>query len=162
LDVAHEHRRREAHHGDSGTHHYIKLLVMVALSFGAMYILMYSMVNTSSDVYNNLNQVYMAGLMAAPMAAIELIVMRRMYANGRLNVALFVGSLLVAVVCFTGIRRQSAIGDGQFLRSMIPHHSSAILMCREANIEDSRIKELCRGIVAGQQAEIDQMRALLK
>lgn len=45
---------------------------------------------------------------------------------------------------------------------MIPHHSGAILMCREALIEDQRLKDLCKTIIAGQQAEIDQMRALLQ
>ena len=159
--MAHEHRKRATHQSDRPADHYTQLLIMVALSFGAMYILMYAMVNTYSDVYNNLNQVYMAGLMAAPMVVIELIVMRGMYSNSRRNVAFIVASLLFAGVCFAGIRRQSAIGDDQFLRSMIPHHSNAILMCREANIEDSAITELCKGIITGQQTEIDQMRALL-
>jgi phosphate/sulfate permease len=50
---------------------------MAALSFVATYILMYAMVNTFDDVSNSVNQVYMAGLMTAPMVAIELVVMRR-------------------------------------------------------------------------------------
>jgi hypothetical protein len=37
------------------------------------------MVNTLGDVYDSLNQVYMAGLMTAPMAAIELLLMSGMY-----------------------------------------------------------------------------------
>jgi uncharacterized protein (DUF305 family) len=44
---------------------------------------------------------------------------------------------------------------------MIPHHSGAILMCREANIEDQRIQELCKGIISSQRDEIEQMRKLL-
>ena len=44
---------------------------------------------------------------------------------------------------------------------MIPHHSGAILMCEGASLEDQRLKDLCKTIVAGQQAEIDQMRAML-
>lgn len=53
------------------------------------------------------------------------------------------------------------IGDRQFLRSMIPHHASAILMCEQAGISDARIKQLCaapQGIIASQQAEIQQMK----
>jgi hypothetical protein len=57
--------------------HYRHLGLMAALSFVATYILMYAMVNTFDDVYNRVNQVYMAGLMTAPMVAIELVVMRR-------------------------------------------------------------------------------------
>jgi len=44
---------------------------------------------------------------------------------------------------------------------MIPHHSGAILMCREASITDPEIKSLCQMIMEGQQQEIDQMRAIL-
>jgi uncharacterized protein (DUF305 family) len=47
------------------------------------------------------------------------------------------------------------------LRSMIPHHSGAILMCNEASLQDQRIRELCKTIVVGQQQEIDQMRTIL-
>jgi len=47
---------------------------MTALSFVAMYFLMYVMVNALDNVYMNFNQVYMAGLMAAPMVLIELVV----------------------------------------------------------------------------------------
>jgi hypothetical protein len=51
---------------------YSRLLLMVVLSFVSMYVLMYAMVNAFANVYLNANQVYMAGLMAAPMAIIEL------------------------------------------------------------------------------------------
>lgn len=53
--------------------HYRHLIVMAALSFVAMYLLMYAMVNTIDDVYMNVNQVYMAGLMTAPMIVIEVL-----------------------------------------------------------------------------------------
>jgi uncharacterized protein (DUF305 family) len=44
---------------------------------------------------------------------------------------------------------------------MIPHHASAILMCKKAPVQDVQIKGLCRAIIAGQQAEIDQMKTRL-
>lgn len=34
-------------------------------------------------------------------------------------------------------------------------------MCQQASIQDQEIKDLCRNIVTSQQAEIDQMKALL-
>ena len=119
------------------------------------------MVNALDNVYMNFNQVYMAGLMAAPMVLIELAVMRGMYKDKRLN-ALFAGAAVVALVVFSlFIRRQTAIGDRQFLRSMIPHHAGAILMCNEASISDGTVKRLCENILSSQQAEIDQMKAML-
>jgi uncharacterized protein (DUF305 family) len=45
---------------------------------------------------------------------------------------------------------------------MIPHHSSAILMCREAPITDAEVKTLCQSIIKSQQDEIDQMKAILQ
>jgi uncharacterized protein (DUF305 family) len=45
---------------------------------------------------------------------------------------------------------------------MIPHHAGAILMCEQAAIEDSEIRELCGTIISSQQAEIGQMKAILR
>lgn len=135
---------------------------MAALSFVAMYILMYAMVNALGDVYNNVNQVYMAGLMAAPMVIIELVVMRAMYHNARLNSILIGASVAVGVLMFAFIRQQTGVTDRQFLRSMIPHHSGAVLMCGEAPLQDAEVRKLCDGIIAGQQQEIDQMNAILR
>lgn len=44
---------------------------------------------------------------------------------------------------------------------MIPHHAGAILMCEKAEPKAPEIKKLCSGIVASQQAEIEQMKGLL-
>jgi uncharacterized protein (DUF305 family) len=134
---------------------------MTGLSFAAMYLLMYAMVDRFDNVYGNLNQAYMAGLMAAPMVLIELAVMRSMYTDKRRN-AVFAGvATLVLVLFWLGIRQQAAIGNAQFLRSMIPHHAGAILMCQEAPVDNPAIGALCKDIVASQQAEIDQMKRLL-
>ena len=64
-----------------GNRHYVHLAIMVALSFISMYVLMYAMVNRFANVYSNLNQFYMAGLMTAPIVVIELALMRSVYDN---------------------------------------------------------------------------------
>lgn len=148
-------------HADHNDKMYIKLLAMAVLSFIAMYALMYSMVNTFRDIYPNFNQLYMAGLMTAPMVLIEIVLMEVMYKNKKLNIIIAAVCVLVGLLFFLGIRQQTAISDKEFLRSMIPHHSGAILMCREADITDPDIKSLCQTIMKGQQQEIDQMRAIL-
>ena len=53
----------------------VNLLIMAGLSFVAMYILMYAMVDTLGNVYANLNQFYMAGLMTVAMMLIEVVLM---------------------------------------------------------------------------------------
>ena len=148
-----------AHMGKS---HYKHLGMMTAFSFIAMYILMYAMVNEFSNAYMNFNQVYMAALMAAPMVLIELGVMRSMYDDKRLNALIAGVAVVAAVLFFVFIRQQTAIGDRQFLRSMIPHHAAAILMCQQVSIRDAEIRALCGNIVSSQQAEIDQMKNMLR
>lgn len=141
--------------------HYKHLLIMAILSFIAMYILMYAMVDTFSNVFMNVNQFYMAGLMASPMVIIELIIMRSMYMNKKLNMLLIAVSAILLFGFYGLIRQQAGVGDKQFLKSMIPHHAGAILMCEEANITDPEIKKLCEQINSSQKAEIAQMKAKL-
>lgn len=138
-------------------HHYRRFLIMIALHFIAMYILMYSMVNVFDNVFNSFNQVYMAALMTASMVLIELPLMSSMYKSKKRNAVIIAAGLIVLIGSFLMIRQQTLISDRQFLRSMIPHHAGAILMCNEAAIQEREIQELCRSIVSGQQAEIDLM-----
>jgi uncharacterized protein (DUF305 family) len=142
--------------------HYSRLLVMIVLSFISMYALMYGMVNSFANVYMNVNQFYMAGLMAAPMGIIELALMRAMYRDRRLNMVVAVGSFVAMAVFWVLLRQQVAVSDTQFLRSMIPHHAGAILMCEQAPLQDAEIKALCKNIVSSQQSEIDQMKVKLE
>jgi uncharacterized protein (DUF305 family) len=99
--------------------------------------------------------------MAAPMVLIELLVMRSMYRERKTNILVAAVSTLVFVACFAAIRWQTGVSDTQFVRSMIPHHAGAILMCEQADLRDPELTRLCEGIRAGQQAEIDQMKAKL-
>ena len=140
---------------------YVRLAGMTLLSFVSMYILMYAMVNSFANVFNSINQVYMAGLMAAPMVLIEIVLMRSMYSDQRLNLWIAAGSVLALILFFVAIRQQAAVTDRQFLRSMIPHHAGAILMCEQAPIQDQQIKDLCKSIISSQQSEIAKMKALL-
>lgn len=60
------------------------------------------------------------------------------------------------------IRAQVAINDRQFLRSMIPHHAGALLMCERNRLRDPELQQLCRDIIASQRREIDLMQAKLE
>lgn len=141
--------------------HYAKLAINLVLSFIIMYFVMFAMIDGVGDFFNNINMLYMALMMVAPMAVLMLLLMGSMYQNRRLNIALHAGFVALFLLAFAGIRTQAGVGDGQFLRSMIPHHSGAILMCREARITDSEIAALCRRIEESQRSEIDQMNRIL-
>lgn len=119
---------------------------------------MYMMVNSFANVYPNLNQIYMAGIMAIPMVIIELFFMRSMYQNKKLNVFIITTSLIIFIALIIFVRKQTAIDDKEFLKSMIPHHAAAILMCEKASLQDPEVKELCKNIILTQQSEIDFMK----
>lgn len=141
--------------------HYKQLALNLALSAIVMYVVMFSMIDGLSDFYNNLNMLYMALTMVAPMAVLMLLMMGSMYPNRRLNLILYALFAGVFVLAFAATRIQATIGNEQFLRAMIPHHSGAILMCREASITDPEIVALCGRIGRSQREEIDQMKAIL-
>lgn len=137
---------------------YGNLILMALLSFISMYILMYMMVDKFDNVYSNFNQFYMAGMMTAPMIIIELLLMRSMYPAKIINILIILFSIVLLILFITGIRQQAGISDKQFLKSMIPHHAAAILMCKKAPLHDSEVKKLCDSIISSQQSEIDWMK----
>ena len=141
---------------------YKKLFWMLLISFISMFILMYAMVDKLANVIPNINQLYMAGLMASPMLIIELLLMGKMYPNKKLNKILMGLGVLMMVLFWSGIRQQTAVGDVQFLKSMIPHHAGAILMVEESNLVDPEVRKLGEEIIKAQEEEIAVMRAKIK
>ena len=140
---------------------YSRFALMISISFVAMYILMYAMVDTLPNVLSSINQFYMAGLMTSVMVLIELLVMSSMYPDRRRNILILGLASLIFISTWAGIRYQTFVADEQFLRSMIPHHAGAILMCQNAKLEDAEIKSLCSNIIKNQQSEIDWMKEKL-
>lgn len=140
---------------------YRSLAIWFPVHVALMYVLMFAMIDSIGNFWNNSNMFYMAVLMAAPMTALMVLTMPHMYTD-RVKTWGTVGAVtLIAVLAFAGIRGQWAVGDHQFLRAMVPHHAGAILMCREATLTDPRVVTLCREIEAGQASEIDLMTRIL-
>jgi uncharacterized protein (DUF305 family) len=142
-------------------HPYRRLAMMALLSFVSMYVLMYMMVDSFAEAVPNLNQAYMAGLMTAPMILIELGLMKDMYPNTRANAVTAATTAVLFVAFVAAIRNQAAIDDEQLLKSMIPHHSGAILMCQQADLEDPEVREMCDDIIESQRQEIEMMQSKL-
>ena len=134
---------------------YARLGIALAISLMLMFGLTMSMVDAWDHFILNESNFYMAVIMVAPMGVVMLLVMWGMFPNRRLNVALlFVGALWLG-------RTEAFIGDAGFLRSMIPHHSRAILVCQEADITDPEIIQLCDQIIRAQRSEIEQMQRIM-
>jgi hypothetical protein len=155
------HARARTHAGEH-SRPYLMLLVSVAASYVVMYAIMFSMVDRWANVYLNLSNVYMTGLMATSMVPIMLLTMPGMFQNRRLNAALWIGSAAVLALFWVLLRVEAGVKDRQFLRAMISHHAAAIQMCNESSLSDPRVLDLCEGIIASQQQEIDLMKAMLR
>jgi hypothetical protein len=141
---------------------YGKLGIVLAINAVIMFFITFVNIAEFSHFHVNINRVYMALLMVAPMAILMLAVMRSMYDNPRLNLGLYGGFAALLVLMFVLIRAQVPVGNEQFIRSMIPHHSSAILMCEESDLTDQELVDLCDEIVRTQEEEIAQMEGILE
>jgi uncharacterized protein (DUF305 family) len=141
---------------------YKKLVIAISINAVLMYLITYVMIDDFDHFYNNINRVYMSLMMVAPMVIVMLLVMSSMYENKKLNYILIASSAGLFILCFSLARTQVPIGNTQFLRSMIPHHSSAIVMCQESDLTDPEILKLCEQIIKTQEEEITQMKAILE
>ena len=74
--------------------------------------------------------------MVSAMLIIELLIMKGMYQNKKINWAVIAVSLAIGIFSWFGIREQINVGDKQFVKGMIPHHASAVLMSKKDKLTD--------------------------
>ena len=142
---------------------YTKFLLMLAVSFIAMYITMYLNTYQIDHVYFSLTRFYMSCLGIAAMAIIMFVAMRNMYQNKKKNIAIVLGSIVLFVGALGLVRDQkSTVGDILWMKAMIPHHSIAILTSERADIQDPEVKKLAEDIIKAQEKEIAEMKAMIK
>lgn len=141
---------------------YKALAATVGIHFFIMFALTYAGVFRLEHIFLNLNRFYMAVIMVAPMVILMMLFMGHMFGNKKLNFALYSLSALLFVGGLFALRSQALVGNEQFLKSMIPHHSIAIKTCDRADITDPEIQQLCTEIVKTQREEITQMNDILK
>lgn len=162
MNEQHKADEHAKHDPQSGEHKpYRALLISLGVSYVAMYAIMYAMADRWSHVYFNLSNVYMTGLMAGSMLPIMLATMREMFKNRKMNATLWVASVMMLALFWVLLRNEAGVGDRQFMRAMIPHHSAAIQMCNESSLTAPQVKILCEGIIASQEREIAEMMAQL-
>jgi hypothetical protein len=161
--MSHEHQTLQRHgqekHGAHGRP-YVMFWVNMALGLAVMYVVMFTMIDGLGDFRNNLNMFYMSVTMWAPMGIFMLITMPGMYPNRKANLALYVLFAVLTAGSLWATRAQALIDDRQFIASMIPHHSGAILMCREASLSHPELVSLCGEITRAQREEIEQMEGI--
>ncbi len=140
---------------------YGRFLLMLLLSFTAMYITMYLNTYSLDHVYFSMTRFYMACLGIAAMAVIMLSLMLNMYRNKKKNIAIYAGSFFLFVSALYLVRAQEPIGEVLYMKAMIPHHSIAIMASKRADIKDPETRKLADDIIEAQVREIKQMKEIL-
>ena len=155
-------KSEEENHKGMSKGNYGKFLLMLGLSFIAMYCTMYMNTYAWDHVWFSLTRFYMVCLGIAAMAVIMLSLMMGMYKNKKKNIAIYLGSLVLFVSALGLVRAQSPIiGDVLWMKAMIPHHSIAILTSKRADITDPEAKKLAEEIIEAQEREIAQMKKII-
>lgn len=137
-------------------------MTMLAISFVIMYGVMFLNVAEISHIYLSLTRTYMTLLMVSPMAIVMLLMMGKMYPNKKVNGIIIVTALAIFSLSLAGLRTQTPVDDEQYMKAMIPHHSSAILVSNNANLKDPEVKQLAADIIKAQEKEIAQMKTILE
>lgn len=141
---------------------YKKFLIMISASFIIMYGVMFLNADRFEHVYLSTTRLYMTLLMVSPMAILMLVLMPKMYDNKKLNTIITIISIAVFIISLGFLRTQTLIADEQYMKAMIPHHSSAIMVSQEAHLKNPKVKKLAADIIKSQEREISEMKQLLE
>lgn len=139
------------------------------LRFGAMIltamVVMYAAMFVGTYEWDHLrwseNRLFMTLTMGGTMGLIMLAWMLKMYRSTKMNLVIVAVSVLLLGTGVFLDRSQIAIGDIDFNKSMIPHHSMAITRAERAQIQDVRVCALAVEISEAQRREILEMDWLI-
>jgi len=140
---------------------YQKFTLMMAVSFVIMYGVMFLNADIFGHVMLSTTRTYMTILMIAPMAVSMMLFMWGMYENKKANFIIIASALVIFVATLTMLRNQTLIADVQWMKAMIPHHSSAIMVSQKAHLQDPEAQQLALDIIEAQKKEIAQMEAMI-
>lgn len=141
---------------------YLKFAVMMFLSFVIMYSVMFTNVAEWDHIMLSSMRTYMTILMVAPMAVFMMLFMWKMYGNKKLNYIIITIAVVIFCVTFYMMRNQTGISDVDYMKGMIPHHSSAILTSNKSDLQNPETKKLAEEIIKAQKKEIALMKELIK
>ncbi len=141
---------------------YWRFGAMIATSTVIMYGVMYLNTYAYEHVFWSETRAWMALVMGAVTAVIMLSFMLNMYQKKLINIAIFVGSALLFTAALWLVRSQATVGDDEYMKAMIPHHSIAILTSERAQISDPRVRKLADEIIEAQRREIAEMKYLIR
>lgn len=138
-----------------------RFAAMIAVSTIIMFFLMYQLVYSVEHALFSLTRFVSSLVMGCVMTAVMLAFMWKMYQPNAAKIAVLVGAMISGAVLLAVNRGQALVGDENFMKAMIPHHSIAINNARKADIRDPRVRYLADRITRDQVKEITEMKMLL-
>lgn len=141
---------------------YGKLVLIMIVSFIMMYGVMFLNVERFDHIYLSLTRTYMALLMALPMGIVMLVILGKMFPDKKRNRVIIVACLVVFGIVLIFLKTQTPVRDIQYMKAMIPQHSSAIMTSKNASISDPEVRELSLLIIKSQEEEITRMKNILE
>ena len=139
-----------------------RFAAMIATSTFVMFFLMYQLVYSSDHALFSMNRMIASLVMGCVMTIVMLSFMWSMYKGMVAKIAVLGIAAVLGVVLLIVNRNQVVIGDVNFMKSMIPHHSIAINNARKASISDPRVRKLADEIIEAQVREIAEMKLLIE
>ena len=88
--------------------------------------------------------------------------MKDMYTHALKNTSIVILSIFLFTITLFWLRTQTFVSDVDWMKAMIPHHSTAILTSNNANLQDPEVRQLAEEIIDAQVKEIDEMKALIE
>lgn len=141
---------------------FYSIWTMMFASFFIQYIVMsLIMTNSPSNITFSVGKFYISVLMAILMGTVEVSMFD--YHMKTLHITYYL-SLFIGFAIFLYLyKSQTHIGDDEYLKEMIEHHSMALLTSEEIlqKTKSERVKKLADNIVSTQAAEIDYMKRML-
>jgi len=133
-------------------------MVIIGMLFNPMNILAFRF----SDLYLSLTLFYGGLLMASNMVWGHEVI--HYLSMGHFNMSVFIVGIILSIsISILLLREQLLVDDKQWLKRMIPHHSTALTSSHKIynRTNNPKIKNLAREIIETQEKEIQLMKSLL-
>ena len=133
------------------------VMTLIGICFNPMNMLAYKF----KDLYFSLTLFYGGLLMASNMTWSHEIV--HYLSMGMFDKKLFLFGIILSVIIVMIMRKQILVNDKQWLRRMIPHHSTALTTSNQImkKTKDKKIKKLANEIIETQEREIKLMKDMI-
>ena len=134
------------------------IMIIVGVLFNPMNMLAYRI----NDLYISLTLFYGGLLMASNMMWAHEIV--HYLSMGHFNTTIFsIGIILSISISILLLRKQLFVDDKQWLKRMIPHHSTALTTSHKIynKTNNPKIKKLAKEIIDTQEKEIRLMKSMI-